>query len=211
MKESIELIQKELDELYECRKDYEESLNTLYLPFNNIQKTLNLHPQYVPLEKSKRRIPNISSTIIPEEHDFFLSTKSKPILLFTFFLLLLSFFISFNRVIFYDIFIYCLYIALSFRKKLNSSSLKLCIVSLIFSIIIDMSWMIIFSEVDIFENNIIIFKKHYWSPTSTNLMTSVYEKSLNQFIVVMSYIVFILKVVITPVYFYEFKNFFRLD
>lgn len=143
MKENLLFIEDELSSLLDSKRDYEDSLNNLYLPFRGFQ---NVIIEKVPREENiKRASPNISSTF--HESNITSMLKQNYLFIYTSFLLFFSMWISFNKVVFLDIMIYSLYIAFLFLKRLNQRALKFLVVCLVVSLIIDMSWMIVFSEV----------------------------------------------------------------
>lgn len=145
MKENLEFLEKEVLLLLDSKRDYEESLKTLYQPFKGLMNIKNDF-QIEKIEKKNTKIESNS----PQISNFCSITKYNGYLLLTASFLFLSFLICFNRNIFLDIMIYNIYIAMRHLKRMNQKVLRLLIVSLVVSLIIDMSWMIVFSEVSLF-------------------------------------------------------------
>lgn len=142
MKENLEFLEKEVVLFLDSKRDYEESLRTLYLPFQGLMRIKNDF-QLEKNEKTKMQTDLKNSQI----SNFCSLTKHNGYLILTASFLFLSFLICFNRNIFLDIMIYNIYIAMRHLKRMNQKVLRLLIVSLVVSLIIDMSWIIVFSEV----------------------------------------------------------------
>lgn len=154
MKENLLFIENELSSLLDNKRDYEDSLSNLYLPFKGFQ---NVIIENFPREENKKRAhPIIPSSI--HESNFLSVMKINFLLIYTSFLLFLSMWISFNKVVFLDILIYSFYIAFWLLRRLNQRVLKFFIFFLMVSLIIDMSWMIVFSEVFLYSKSINLLK-----------------------------------------------------
>ncbi len=149
MQENLDFIENEVAVLLETKHDHEENFRTLYGPFHGL---LELNDDYSidPMEKPKRQILEESSYQIP---DFCFIFRSNKVLVLTIFYQFLSFWICFNRALFLDLMIYNIYIAFYLMKKINKKVLKILIMGLVVSVIFDMAWMIVFSQVFI-ENNL---------------------------------------------------------
>ena len=149
MKENLDFIENEIAVLLETKQDHEENFRTLYGPFQGLLQ-LNDNYSIDLVEKPKRQILEETSYQIP---DFCFIFRSNKVLVLTIFFQFLSFWICFNRALFLDLMIYNIYIAFHLMKKINKKVMKILIMGIAVSIIFDMSWIIIFSQVFI-ENNL---------------------------------------------------------
>ena len=142
LRENLDFIEKEISTLKTTKHDYEESLQTLYLPFQGLY-VLQQDNQRIGISKKQE----FADSTKYDPQDFCNVLWSNKVCSLTILFLFLSILICYNRSLFLDLVIYSIYLAFVFLRKLNQRTLKLLIASLIVSLIIDMSWMIVFSEV----------------------------------------------------------------
>ena len=151
----MDFIEKEISLLTETKRDYEESLRTLYLPFQGLMKEIEYYP-IERLEQTKNQSVYLSKSTY-QAPDFWFLFKSNKILFLTVFFEFLTFWICYNRAMFLDLVLYNLYISFHLLKKMNQKALRTIIVGLVISLLFDMSWMIVFSEVLDFLLILLIF------------------------------------------------------